>query len=516
MNLFHAISTYQLLEMIIYKLKFHQEEKSVLIITDTLVEKFPCYGNLKKFFDDIIIYNIAPPINKNKQLVESVKVFFENLFENNNLKVTDFTNIHVGCAHLCFGIYLESNKVPFIFFEDAAGLKSHPEILLNIEKTLSLPEMTETSYKLGLYDGTAKSVQKIVCNHNSQTDEVKATTEHFDVVEEFLKLPVDLQMQIRSFFTDVKNFDVPKDCVLFLTQHFANLKILSFDDQILIYQMVMDYFFKDKKVVFKPHPDDIMYYGMLFPECQIIREKFPSEFLPVMFENKPKTIATISSTAIFNLYNFFDDSFALDTKVEKDFRALHRYYTALMLYKKCANTAQLIGIGDNKLVTKELCKAEGIVPCDNGKKFYIIDDIETEEGYSRDDIIRLTEELDDNSAIVFINFKQDFCFYDIEHKDLWKNIVPVCIKKNQIENAEFCADTDTEVIYFYSKNKEYKQMAENLNFDKKLEHTGIELSIEKLTPEQERIKVLEGILEATEKRLLYYIKQVENNGSEGK
>lgn len=59
-------------------------------------------------------------------------------------------------------------------------------------------------------------------------------------------------------------------------------------------------------------------------------------------------------------------------------------------------------------------------------------------------------------------------------------------------------------------------MAENLNFNKKLDHTGIELSIENLTPEQERIKVLEGILEATEKRLLYYIKQVEKNESDGK
>ena len=52
-------------------------------------------------------------------------------------------------------------------------------------------------------------------------------------------------------------------------------------------------------------------------------------------------------------------------------------------------------------------------------------------------------------------------------------------------------------------------MAQELNFTRVLDHTGMEISIEKLTPEQKQIKVLEGILEATEKRLLYYMNLVE-------
>lgn len=48
-------------------------------------------------------------------------------------------------------------------------------------------------------------------------------------------------------------------------------------------------------------------------------------------------------------------------------------------------------------------------------------------------------------------------------------------------------------------------MAKDFHETVSLEDTGTELSIAQLTPEQVKIKMLEGILEATEKRLVEYI-----------
>lgn len=48
-------------------------------------------------------------------------------------------------------------------------------------------------------------------------------------------------------------------------------------------------------------------------------------------------------------------------------------------------------------------------------------------------------------------------------------------------------------------------MAKDFRETVSLEDTGTELSIAQLTPEQVKIKMLEGILEATEKRLVEYI-----------
>lgn len=509
MYLFHAISTYQLLEMVAYKSKYHSDDKCVLMITDSLVDKVPKYKELNAFFDDIIVYPISLPKEvAGKNLIEKCKNFFDSVFSGHNYTIDSFETKYVACAHYYFGIYLAGEKIPFVFFEDAAGIKSRPEILVNIEKN-KYPVKQGYNLQLGLYDGTAECIEKSVCNHNSQTKEIIASTEHFDVVETFLELPEEMQEKIKSFFVRIDTIETLPECVMLLTQHLANLKILSFEDHILIYQMVMDYFFKDKTVVFKPHPDDIMYYGQLFPECQIIREKFPSEFLPVMFTNKPKTIATISSTAIFNLRNFFDDSFFLDVRFEKDFKALHRYYTALMLYKQSKMNCSVVGIGDNKPMLSELCKAQDISYGTENGTFYIIDDVEAEEGYSREDVIALAENLPSDSAILFINFKQDFCFYDIHHKQIWNDIVPICIRKKQTSGDEFYASTQTETVYFYSKNEELKKMAQELDFTNELKYTGMEISIDKLTPEQKQIRVLEGVLEATEKRLLYYMNLVE-------
>ena len=52
-------------------------------------------------------------------------------------------------------------------------------------------------------------------------------------------------------------------------------------------------------------------------------------------------------------------------------------------------------------------------------------------------------------------------------------------------------------------------MAEKFTFDQKLKYTGLKVSLESMTPEQKQIKVLEGVLAATERRLLYYMELVE-------
>ena len=47
-----------------------------------------------------------------------------------------------------------------------------------------------------------------------------------------------------------------------------------------------------------------------------------------------------------------------------------------------------------------------------------------------------------------------------------------------------------------------------MSFEKQLPHVGINVEKIPLTEDEERLKMLEGILEATEQRLLYYINRV--------
>ena len=60
-------------------------------------------------------------------------------------------------------------------------------------------------------------------------------------------------------------------------------------------------------------------------------------------------------------------------------------------------------------------------------------------------------------------------------------------------------------MYFYSERSEVNRMAEEFRQERYLPFQDTTLSVEELSDEEMRIRMLEGILAATEKRLLEYI-----------
>ncbi|HIY19985.1 MAG TPA: hypothetical protein IAA44_11320, partial [Candidatus Blautia avistercoris] len=45
--LYHAVSSYQLLEVLLHKMTYHSEDKAVLILPDFITKKYPQYRKLK-------------------------------------------------------------------------------------------------------------------------------------------------------------------------------------------------------------------------------------------------------------------------------------------------------------------------------------------------------------------------------------------------------------------------------------------------------------------------------------
>lgn len=524
MNLFHAISTYQLLSIILYKQKCKDDNKSILMITNTLVNKFPNYQELEKYFNQIVVYDISMHISSSDNCKIQITNHFNKILNDNKLNINYFDNIFLAGAHHYFGIFLAINNIKFTFFEDASGLLSKPYILENIER-----DVYKLRYSLnkeyGLYDGSCSSITNIVCNINAQREDAKQINNiiHFDVIKELETLQYDIRYEIMRFFNDIEYFEVESDSTVFLTQHFAGLNILNFEDHVLIYQLVIDYFFDNKNLIFKVHPDDVMYYSILFPKAKIIRHKFPSEFLPFIFSQKPSEIATITSTAINNLYPYFDKLFKLDSNFEIYFKSIHKYYIAIKFLERTGyKNVNYIGSNDNlmknlightdiNLKNISVNKIEKIDFDNDNNGVYIIDDIEYSNSINEKDIINLLDNISPNSIMIFINSNKEYCFYDYEYKHIWQNIIPICINKKIIKSNEIYVNDNEEIIYLYSKNKEIASMAKQLVYNKKLESTGIEISIANLSEEQRKIKVLEGLLEATEKRLLHYIKLIEEN-----
>ena len=87
---------------------------------------------------------------------------------------------------------------------------------------------------------------------------------------------------------------------------------------------------------------------------------------------------------------------------------------------------------------------------------------------------------------------------------------PLSIQKRRLEaghcrSEEYWDSEDCHTIYFYSKEARLMSQSSKIRESKTLPYTGSELSFVEMSDEQIRIRMLEGILAATERRLLEYI-----------
>lgn len=509
MVLYHVISSYQLLCAIVHK-AMRQEHEGVIIISQWIKDKIYNLQLLERFFNRVIVMNAMIDSEGENFYSDRNTEYIESLFSREGVEFSKIEEIHVAGAQYRFGAYLTENKIPYIYWEEASGLLSRPDVLMKNEA--SQPDKQQYCIRNGLYDGKNDVIIKRICNRNAQIEGFEDDlAEHFDVTEELGKLSDEERRVIVNIFAPIENdIELPENSVLFLTQHFANLQIMSFEEQALMYQLVIDYFFEDEEVVFKPHPDDLMYYSLLFPNSQVIRERFPSEFLPFIFTNKPKMIATISSTGAYNLRSAFTDFFSLDFRFQEHFSMIHRYYAAIQVTKKLGISFQEISLigADYELIKKlydsfeQNCSLKADV-------LYIVDDILLSNDFNRDTIFELETNLPENGAIIFINSKKDYCFHNQEYKGIWNYIIPLCLKKSRIREEEFFSDLEEDTIYFFSKSEVLLAMVEKFEFSRELKYAGLDVSLEKLTEEQKQIKVLEGVLKATEERLGYYMNLVD-------
>jgi len=530
MVLYHAVSTYQLIEFILHRIQRNKKNAAAIIISTDIVRRFSNYETmLNNYFDKIIIYDNAD-LSKKTDKPEILEKVFNKMFHENNICIDELEDIYVGCAHAAFAVYLSLQKKTFVFFEDAAGALSNVEgLITHVQK--GSKERDELLKKLGLYDGTGECIKKRIYNFSAQSANLNKleNDEDFNVAVELEKISNNERDEIVRYFFPLEKINVSSDSVLLLTEHLANLGVLTWEEQALMYQLIKDYFLFEYNLVIKTHPDDVLHYKHLFPNSDVIYEKFPSELLPFVFSDIPKCLATVSSTAFWGLKDCFEKILIFNQSFsyhKQEFYSLHRYYVALQYINKLNEGKEiecyLLNVNDSIVLNmskftfsekfiydiKVLTSVEqiGLV---NQNSYVIIDALELQY----EDLKMFWNsiaQLPSNITVIFINSDNRYSFYHHEYKQLWKYMHPIAIKKKVFREAYNYQPIDEEMIYIYCKDG-VKLMN---NIQKKLDSTGIIVDTEEFSGDELRIKILEGILEATEKRLLYYIEKEERENKE--
>ena len=525
MTIYHSISYYQTLVCLVHSCK-NTDDKKVILISGS-IEKSLDVKWLKKFFDEVVFIDIRVgfvPVDTETTIIDEdiLQEYFDGIFKSIHVEIDDDTKFYAGGCHYNFGVYLSVKQFPFYYIEEACGLLSNPDHVRNIDRNNR--KEIDLVDGLGLYDATAQNIVGIICNANEQFENYEnPKMVHFDTSKELLSLDEESIKGIMRVYGDVEKKSIPSNSVVVLSQHYANLNMMTYDEQAELYGLFFDYFLEGKHILVKRHPADNMAYSAMFDNVDVIKERFLSEFIPVVMEPLPTMIATISSTGIKPLRSVSESCLELDFDFEKRPEVLHRTYMALKLIADLALNFDVFYYRINKSMMKNLCEYSDPMLRDlnlvevssldevNENSILIVDNL-PDEAYKERNIEEIADYFVNEcsaKAIIFINSDSKYIFHKSLDGARWENIVPININISYnapFEGAGLHKYCKNEQFYVYSKDKEVLRMASEFKNSKELKHSKLVINTEGYDSEAKlKIAILQGMLEASENRLAYYM-----------
>lgn len=298
MILYHAITIYHLLECMVHRQLFQSKEKSILILPDFIVDKFPDYLKLKEngLFEEVFLFSYMKiPHCENGLEQRLEEVYMEDV----GIPLDEFDNIYVAGVHFYFSILLAEKKRYFTAFEEAAGgVFQCAKLERNISLKFPIHAQIAQKYKMLTYENPyIKELYVYEINESLQKSQKR-----FVLQKELKKLKRKNINQILCAF-DEKRIILMKRIVIILTEQFYNLGYLTMEEQKELYRIVIRYVKSQigKNIYIKPHPDDKIAYGEMEGIDGTVSSLIPAELIPYMFLGRKLQIVTISSTAVKGL-----------------------------------------------------------------------------------------------------------------------------------------------------------------------------------------------------------------------
>jgi len=223
---------------------------------------------------------------------------------------------------------------------------------------------------------------------------------------------------------------------------------------------------------------------------------------------------TLTSTSVNNLTGYFKKCIKFSADFITYFTITHQYYCVVKMIEQLSEYYEIYELNSDKLLLENLLHISGNklgrrvtsvttlrqIP---NKSIVIIDDLKRENLPDTKEMVEFLKSVDKESIILFINSNHEYLFYDYPHEEIFENIVPVEILHNNTVDA---TNQYSKTIFVYTKRNDRRNMINQQSFEKTLGSSKEMIKVAAMSEEQLRIKILEGILAATEKRLEHYIK----------
>lgn len=497
MILYHAFTTYHLLEFIVHKLNYENED-AILLYPEVLYNKFRQIDTLMEsiFIKTVQIYTST------RDGIKTITNYDALVKEIGELE--DYTKIHIAGAQTAFAFWLVERNIPFYFWEEANGILSRPQILRDNDKRIDIRRYT-LSEKYGLYTGENYNIESIYCNTNAQIKGWhRDNVTNFDVMDEIYKLSKKNRKILIDFFR------VPKingnEGTLILTQHFTNIKRLTYQEQKALYLSTCDFFLEKEKIYFKLHPDDCTNYKDVISTANVITDKFPSELIPLINEKTCNwKIATISSRGIGALESYFKSKIGFNTDYEISYVDNPIYYFLVRLLGTYFSNYKILS-SVNTVQLKNMCIANNLM----GVEKNIYDYIDKNDILNNNDkpIIHIMGKKE-----VEINYKTNDIYIFTHINTSMREIMRIDKKiRMSCRLIEFVEKNQKKyfIIYFLYRDDKVRDFIMDFNLSKELYFSKNIIRSGPLNNLEEKNICLNGQLEVAEK----YIKRLEDKLTE--
>ena len=498
MVIYYAVSTYHVECCVLHRLTREPGERAVLLLSDIHVNSALFLERYRKsgIFDEILPlpelevrkYSLALEQKKRGPMavVDRCCARVKKILPV-NLKAA--RTLYVCLDTLPFGWYVVKNKIPHVLFEDGSGILSDRSLFMSTLQPGSV--RWRSIEEMGLLGENPHAVTILADTRTQKPGYANPKMEDFSVKRILAGLDRETRRRVMDFFGCPGRLEsgAGGKVSLLLTQHMANLGIMTLEEQHRLYLLLADYFLRGQAIVIKPHPDDIAgRYKEIFGEgVTVLPFAMPSELLPYCVAEPFDTVLAASSTAAKSFADLAAKTLWFEPRIHADFVFIHRYAVAARFLARVFPGGGTVYTNGNHQLLREL----GPVQVEYTEDF---------AGVRADCLVvsdDLSTGLPKNTAAVFLNERGRHPYFGGQNQSVFAHVRPIVIEKNP---------EPEEVIYVYSENPEILREAEAFHAELPLPHCGLTVRAQGIGAEERmKIKVLEGMLEATEARLRDYI-----------
>ena len=538
-SFYYCLTLYHILCCVLHRM-LHNQNNADIMISNLTVDAQKLAENLRKsqLFDSVYIFNDIKVLSsrKNNQSIE-VQIEQQSRAVENELVINlkEYNNLYICADHFPLGIYCATNNISYNFFEDGCGQYSRRFDTIN---NIANEFQKNTVLKYNLFGNNDNIIRRFI-DIKAQRDDYVQTNKDCDFSPRSIikNLKKKKKKLIQEIFDINVNLKVNKNSVLFLPQHNVNLNIFTIEEQLYQTSLLLDYFAPDLDIYIKPHPNDCFTdYSKLGKNINLIPAKFPVELM-LLSPYKFNRGITAWSTSIHSLSEILQEQIYFTADIDKYYKDIYRYYAAtkiiqaigsnnLNIYTKWVYLPLLENIlrfCNNLNMTYNLIEIEddlSNIELDKHSIFIIDDKFSSSVKSAVNFIDNLIEQIH-TSPIIFINSDNHNLFFYGQDYSIYKNMGCWSIHKQPLYEPDIYSDIDfnDEKIWFYIEDNIMKNKIENVSYVKELPCSKIitytntideNFQMPDKNTVYRNIKMLEGILEATQSRLDSEIKEKQN------